>query len=356
MLTWFERLVGFSEVSPHYVRENLVLDGEFLRSRINGRELRWGRFDMPSLAELRERVHRLSPAVEEVNSQKRLRLYQVVANVQDLHKDRANSGALFQVASQFNLLEMAAPNRIPEEGVGIYQDDPTQGPACAMAAGAGTIYRNYFVPIRKLHGLVIVEQAGQSAEHQVDTLADLGAALGNDSAHRLWRMRNGYVMASSKEALLEIQERLRLANEMERDALRQLLRVGLQLSTQVTLGENCTTHCVSQVYCSALPVGYSPYNKELWCEFAQLVLEATYEATICAAILNAAENVAAPSNRNVFLTLVGGGVFANEPAWILHALERALHLYKGYDLDVSIVSHRSSNAAIGALVDRWNGK
>jgi hypothetical protein len=351
MLTWFERLVGFSEVSPNYVRENLVLDGELLRSRINDRELRWGRFDLPSLAELRERVRSLSPAAE-VNSQKRLRLHQVVANVQDLHKDMANAGALFQAASQFNLLEMASPDRIPEEGVGIYQDDPTQGPSCAVAAGAGTIYRNYFVPIRKLqkNGQVVIEQAGQSAEHQVDALADLGAALGNDSTNRLWSMCNGYVMASSKEAVLEIQERLRLSSETERDSLRQLLRVGLQLSTQVTL--NDCTHCVSQVYCSALPVGYSPYPKELWCEFAQLVLEATYEATMCAAILNAAE-VAAP--HKVFLTLVGGGVFANELVWILQALERALNLYQQYDLDVSIVSHRSSNAAIGALVNRWSG-
>jgi hypothetical protein len=351
---WFERLVGFSEVSPTYVRENLVLDGEFLRSRINGRELRWGRFDVPSLAELRERVSRLAPAVQEIDTKKRLRLHQVVANVQDLHKNKANAGALFQVASQFNLLEMASPDRIPEDGVGIYQDDPTQGPSCAVAVGAGTIYRNYFVPIRKLQsdGLVVVEQVGQSADHQVDALADLGAALGNDSSNRLWSMCNGYVMASSREALLEIQGRLRSANETERDSLRQLLRVGLQLSAQVTL-DDCT-QCVSQVYCSALPVGYSPYKKELWGEFARLVLEATYEATICAAILNAAE--AAPYNHKVFLTLVGGGVFANEPAWILHALERALNLYQGFDLDVSIVSHRSSNAAIGALVDRWNSK
>jgi hypothetical protein len=101
-------------------------------------------------------------------------------------------------------------------------------------------------------------------------------------------------------------------------------------------------------------VGYSPYKKELWGEFARLVLEATYEATICAAILNAAET--APYNHKVFLTLVGGGVFANEPAWILQALERAFNLHQGFDLDVSIVSHRSSNAAIGALVDRWNSK
>ena len=58
-----------------------------------------------------------------------------------------NAGALFQVASQLNLLEMTGPEVTPEDGVTIYQDDRTQGPACAIAAGAATIYRNYFAPV-----------------------------------------------------------------------------------------------------------------------------------------------------------------------------------------------------------------
>ena len=32
----------------------------------------------------------------------------------------------------------------PEDGVTRYKDDPTQGPACAIAASAATMYRNYF--------------------------------------------------------------------------------------------------------------------------------------------------------------------------------------------------------------------
>jgi hypothetical protein len=35
----------------------------------------------------------------------------------------------------------------PEQGVGRYENDFTQGPACAVSAGAGTIYRNYWVPV-----------------------------------------------------------------------------------------------------------------------------------------------------------------------------------------------------------------
>ena len=73
----------------------------------------------------------------------------MVGNIQSFHQDPSNSGALFQAASQFNLLEMVGPQISPEKGIGIYELDYTQGPACAIACGAGTIYRNYFVPVNR---------------------------------------------------------------------------------------------------------------------------------------------------------------------------------------------------------------
>ncbi|HRZ52796.1 MAG TPA: hypothetical protein P5284_06440, partial [Candidatus Contendobacter sp.] len=51
-----------------------------------------------------------------------------------------------------------------------------------------------------------------------------------------------------------------------------------------------------------------------------LVLEAAYEATLLAGILNARRGV---SNR-VLLTRLGGGAFGNDPTWINDAINRAL--------------------------------
>jgi hypothetical protein len=76
----------------------------------------------------------------------------VAGDVRQLHAAQTDTGALFRVASQFNLLEMVAPHVTPEDGVTSYKDDPTPGPACAIAAGAATIYRNYFVPIGDASG------------------------------------------------------------------------------------------------------------------------------------------------------------------------------------------------------------
>ena len=329
-MMWFETLTGFPEESPQQVRENVSVDGQALESHANEKVLVCGQLETPTLAELRERVHTSGHKGGKIS------VRTVVANVQHLHTNASNAGALFQVASQFNLLEMVSPSVTPEQGVGIYEQDRTQGPACAIAAGAGTIYRNYFA--------IVNGQTGQSASNQIDCLADIGAALGN-SASRLWEMRNGYALAS-QSGLVEISHRLHAASASELDGLRQLLRIGIQWNTQVTL--NDAKHTVSQAYCSALPVAYSPHASHLWAPFARLVLEAAYEATICTAVLNAISH----GNNRVFLTLLGGGAFGNEIDWIIGGIQRALNLFKHVDLDVVIVSYGSSNDHVQKLVNQ----
>jgi hypothetical protein len=331
-MMWFETLTGFPEESAQQVRANLTVERNKLKSRVNGKEWIYGELETPSLAELRQRVNSGAYQVG------RMSVREVVANVQNLHTDESNAGALFQVASQFNLLEMTGPSVTPESGVGIYENDYTQGPACAIAAGAGTIYRNYFA--------VVKGQLGQSAMSQIDCLAELGEALGN-SEGRLWKMKNGYALAS-ESGLVEISNRLRSLSESEIDGLRQTLRIGIHWDTQVTLSD--CSHLVSQAYCSALPVGYCPHSSCLWADFARLVLEAAYEATMCAAILNTKRN----GNNRLYLTLLGGGAFGNETEWIIAGIRRALNLYRDADLDVAIVSYGSSNPYVQDIVHETN--
>jgi hypothetical protein len=330
VMTWFERLTGFAEISPEEVRRNMIVAGDRLISRVNGRALVYGRLETPTLAELRQRLPSAPPQPG------RLALREIVANVQALHADPANAGALFQVASQFNLLEMASPSVTPEAGVGIYEQDHTQGPACAIAAGAGTIYRNYFAPVQG--------QIGQSAGNQIDCLADVGWMLGNEDG-RLWRMQNGYALVT-ESGLRQIAGHLQAADALARDQIHRRLRIGMQWQTQVTL--NGCGHNVSQAYCSALPVAYGYHPAPLWEPFARLVLEAAYEATICAAILNLLDN----GDNRLFLTLVGGGVFGNEIGWIMDSLTWALQRYEEWPLDVAVVSYGASNRHVRRLIRR----
>lgn len=330
-MNWFEELTGTVEGDPGKVRAALDVDDERLVSRANGRSWRLGRLETPSLDELRTRIARVDARA----APGRLRMSERVADVRDLHADPDNAGALFQVASQFNLLEMIDPDITPEHGIGGYERDHTQGPSCAIACGAGTIYRNYLVEIDG--------RRGQSADRQIDCLSDLGEALGNRDA-RLWEMCNGYALAS-EEGLGEITEHVTTATSGRLDELRGKLRIGLQWNTEVTL-PGCE-HVVSQACCAALPVAYGGPAAETWATFARLVLQATYEAVFCAARLNRAET----GNDRLFLTLVGGGAFGNRERWIADAIIRAAAIHADSWLDVQIVSYGRPRAIAREIVE-----
>lgn len=317
-MDWFERLTGFAEVEvdAQATRRQLRVEGERLFSRVNGRSYGVGRLEVVKLAELRSRVAQLPqrPA-------RALQARAVRGDVRQMHQLAQHAGALFQVASQFNLLEMVGPDVTPEDGVARYAFDRTQGPACAIAAGAATIFRNYFAQVGT--------QTGQTKAKQINTLAALGAALGHD-ATPLWTYRNGYALCS-RDGLARVAQRLGAADEAARDRLRSLLEIGIHWDVEVTDAPESPGPMVSQAFCSALPVAYGESPPALWEPFARLVLEAAYEATLMAGALNAARP---GGSRQVLLTRLGGGAFGNAREWIDDAIERALRLADGFDLDV----------------------
>lgn len=330
-MTWFDDLMGFSERED--VRGMASVQGERLVSKGNGRSYACGRLETPRLDALRRRLAEAGPR------DGRCAVREVVADVQRLHADPVNAGAVFQAASQFNLLEMVDYGVTPEAGVGIYEHDRTQGPACAIACGAGTIYRNYFAPVGG--GI------GQTADRQIDCLADLGRALGNDRGE-LWSMANGYALLHPP-GRPKLEAALQAAGRAGIDTLRGHLRVGVHHDVEVTLPGG--GHRVTQVYGSALPVSYGQGQPADWAPLGRLVLEASYEATLIAAELEARRT----GVRRVFLTLLGGGAFGNPPAWIRDAIMRALHVVaqRGVGaLDVAIVSYGRSDANVRAIVEQ----
>ena len=327
---WFGKLTGFKEENPKQVRDNLIFKENKITSKINGAEFIYGELTVPTLKELKE----LSPKLDTYKSE--IKLSELLGDVQEFHCLEENNGAFFQAASQFNLLEMVDPSVTPEEGIDIYEDDFTQGPACAIACGAGTIYRNYFVNVNG--------QIGQSSEKQIDCLNELGIALNNKKLG-LWQMQNGYAMLN-KKGLANITEQINTKSELEYEELKEKLRIGIQWETRVTL--NNSRNRVSQAYCSALPVAYSDIDIELWEAFARLILEATYEATFYSALINYEKT----KNNKVFLTLVGGGAFGNKFEWIFDAIEKNINKFKNTPLDVSIVSYGSSNNELLNLINK----
>lgn len=319
-MTWFHDLTGFDETETT-VREYLGVEGTAMVSSVNGRRMEVGVLTAPSLGELRAEI-----VAEVETGAAQLKVTEVVADVQALHRDPANAGALFQVASQFNLLEMTSPSVTPEAGVSVYEYDHTQGPACAIACGAGTIFRNWFVDVEGDGRL------GQTMDRQLDMLGDVGTSLGNTDG-RLWTMQNGYAMATG-DGLADL------------PAVHDDLRVGLLSATEVTLA-GPGGHLVNQVYCSALPVAYtSAATAEQLEPLARMILNSAYAATMHAARAQLQRG----GSPLVHLTLLGGGVFGNEIGWIRDAMQSAFDEHRDVALDVRIVSYGRSNPALAPLL------
>lgn len=329
---WFEKLTGFKEESPENVREKLLIEGDFFISKANSKRFAFGKLEILTLEELRQ-----NGSPQEAYKDK-IELSERVGDVQQLHTLKTNANALFQAASQFNLLEMIGPNITPEQGIDRYERDYTQGPACAIACGAGTIYRNYFVKLES--------QIGQTANNQVDCLALIGEELQNEELN-LWSMRNGYALIN-QEGLLTINKKLSSLSDEQRENLKGKLKVGIQWNTEVTISDN--KQKVSQIYCSALPVAYCQTDSIYWENFARLILEATYEATFFTAIKNMENN----NSNLVYLTLVGGGAFGNEEYWILESLGKVINKFMKVPLDVRIVSYEESNPRLLKFLNELN--
>jgi len=332
-MDWFERLTGFREESYEATRAKLRVEGDRLQSLVNGKSYGIGEFELASLRTLRER------AASVKGTPRRLRVSVVTGDVRELHKAPEYAGAFVQVASQFNVLEMTGPSVSPEEGVTRYVHDRTQGPACAIAAGAATIYRNYFVPV--------AGEIGQTSTRQIDGLAAVGEALSGAlgrSVETLWQMRNGYALCR-QTGLESISEHLAKLGPDDLDALRARLRIGVQTDVEVTDAPGEQRPRVSQAFCSALPVAYTQVPARYWRVFASLVLEAAYEATMWSAVLNAKRGV----SNIVLLTLLGGGAFGNDDEWILGAMRRGFQQVLAFDLDARIVCYRAPSQAVLTL-------
>lgn len=337
MSDWFTTLFGFPETTQDEVRARLVLDGERLTSTVTGESWSVGCFTTPSLAELRTRVATIPPAGPTT-----LR-HEAVDDALALHARPGEEGALFQAASQFNCLEFPGPTTLPEHGVTSYAHDPTQGPACALAAAPAAVYRHLYAPVGG--GL------GQTADRQIDNLAGVAELLALDPPG--WTVKNGYV-DSTTAALARVDAAL---DAQEREDVLGALRIGFQSQVEVVFEGRFRRVAgrrplVSQAWCSALSCGYSRAPLASWERLARVVLDATYEATLLAAAVDRAEG---HGSGRVWLTFVGGGVFANDAAWIHGAIGRAVRRAHSLGLDVRLAHYRAVRSDIARAVDRAIG-
>lgn len=337
---WFMDLFGFREMDYVDTQRRIrafplgdAPDARWALEAPNGQQFQVGRFWTPSLAEL-ETVAEARGSMQALPG--KLRVRNVRGDVAAMHCDRSNRHSTFQVASQFNCLEFVGPSVLPEQGVTDYVHDRTQGPACSIACGPATVYRNYFAPVDG--------HPGQRTNRMINNLRDLNARLGNHPEGLFFRAQGGYTLADD-DGVQQMNTKLRSLDGNEYSALKRELRVGVQEDAQVTSCDWGRTFCededqiVTQVFGSACSVSYSGNSTQLWAPFASLVLQASYEATLYVALLAALRHQGIGGSKRVFLTCLGGGVFGNDIDWIADAMRRACEKFRDVDLEVNIVTY-----------------
>jgi len=338
-IDWFEKLFGFEEKSYEETKKKLVIKDSKIHSLINNQSYQIGKLKLKSLKELRKETNLLK---REKYLRKKNKLEIVEGNVQYFLRLEDNHSALFQVASQFNMLEMIEPSITPEHGVTRYRYDKTQGPACSIATGAATVYRNYFVPNA---GII-----GQTSEKQLNGLAEIQRKISFDlkvEDSNIWKMQNGYVLFS-EEGISKINNYLETnINNIEK--LKENLVIGIHQDVEVTDANNFNKNLVSLALCSAIPVSYNSVNPISLKLFSCLILEAAYEATFLAGILNRNKK----GSDKVYLTLLGGGAFENDRNWIISSLEKVLFQLENSNLDIKIISYDKPSKQLVNLVEKF---
>ena len=317
-MNWFETLFGFTEGPYHWTQRQFIFGNGTLISRPNRRRLIVGKFTTPTLSDLRR-------LVRPQNRRHRLR-HEVIDDILPLHAAPENAHATFQVASQFNCLEFPSPQVTPLDGVTRYANDPTQGPACSLAAAGATVVRNYFANVDG--------QQGQNDKHQINTLSALERLLPGGP---FWTIRNGYTFSTSSQ----LQQLAAVLESSDRQKLMGQVQIGWHQGAEVTFSDRfvipSSTQLISQTFCSAVSCAYTDIPTTAWRPLASLVLEAAYEATLLAAAI---ERDAGSGSGTVWLTMLGGGVFRNDDDWIYEALKRALDRTHYLGLDIRLAHHR----------------
>lgn len=338
----FSQLTGMTE--PDFVRNFVANRGRVIRYVNEGgvrdcwiknvlTERSWfaGSFVDPSLQELTEVLAESAPKKKRPKKKKNIGRFNAVVgyntmalplkrralvDVTALQADPVNAHAVFQVASRHNCLEGSG------EDITSYTRAHAQGELAAASAMPGTILRRYGLP-------------------EIDLLRDL-----EEPVFRL-QGRGAIKTLSFRAANLAT---LRRAADFNMDDV----RVGVHLDSHVTFGQVCDHNnhniCfdrdqhIIQIYTAAVDMGFNRAGffgrQEALCveEIAKKMLIASYRGTILAAAHYGEQiSVLKRDRQQVFLTLMGCGVFQNKLEWVAEALEECVDDIINNNLDVTLI-------------------
>lgn len=298
-----------------------------------GKVYKAGKLVLPTLASLRERTKVCASATPGTLS--------VLCGVNDLSKvdvgylqaQPENRNAVFQVASNFNGLELLNmyDDRAMTE-VGHYIHDRTQGPFASISAAPGLLMRHYYPFCHP--DLPVSKWRQQYDGPQIQLLENTP-----------FKVVNGYISLNSDD----------LGKPFTEDSIKVCSHREIQVTFGAVRGSEHAlvedpNQTVDQVFTATADLMGT--NRHLFAQssgevetLVKRLLLAAYEGTLRSAL--------DAGRSRVYLTLIGGGVFANPPRWIVDTILSQVPLIVDSGLTVLVNTYRgiADQAVFDKLVD-----
>ncbi len=301
----FKELIGVSE--QQFFNEYGFSDAgkEFLKAKLQGKQGKFylkqvEPFDVQFFSEHKKEkmnfVRGITFSVIEGGENPSETFFQKYLDVAALQALPENNGALFQVASNLNALEL---NGTKKERIYTYVPLRTQGEICALSALPGIIDRMYLqLPINFLknfnwHGPIMYMEGYFPFMSGMHT--------------RFKDMTYDDIVQTCSTVSVGVQKNVCVTSGLRDYSSDQFKAVPVQGIDQ----------CITQVFTAAL----DPYNNRALAKtfgfenLARTLLHGAYKGTFDVAY--------EMGTKKIFLTLVGGGVFQNKFEWITEALSVA---------------------------------
>lgn len=321
---FFEDLIGVPEVefrtSNELVKKAWAAP-QTVTNLSTGRHWQCGRLTLPELRSLREqkigRRGNKSGFLNVLCAANDLRQ----VDIGHLQSSPENNNALFQVASNFNGLELM--NKFDDHAmleVGNYIFDKTQGPFASISAAPGLMLRHYF-PFYDPE-TTPMEWRQKYEGRQIEMLGDTHL-----------RTTNGYLE-------LEIDSVLGALDD-------GLIRVLHHRDVQVAFGAvqgseheflQRDDQVIDQVFTASADL--APFENRKILEKYPSELETMVKKLLTASYEGALRSALRAGRERVFLTLIGGGVFRNPASWLADVLEQQIPLIMESGLTVLLNTYR----------------
>jgi hypothetical protein len=302
IFNWFEFLNGFNEKLWDYTMESLnpvVQEGS-------------GSFTEISIEKLKEKIrgskfshiHKLNVLMRGRKTEKNEHMFDTSSL-----QFNALPNSLFQVASNFNCLELSSPHKNPFAGTYITQlmYDLTQGPSAAGGAVFGSILR--------------------LVKHKNDPIDLLSDTPFTPTNGKLYNVKNDMV------------------SKFNIDAIKIGLHTGVRASFNRASNKfeySITGTKIDQVFTSTC-IFSNPKDSNT--KLAEILLEKAYEGVYLAGILR--------RSPRIYLTLIGGGSFDNPMSLIIRKMLEVHEKYSVFlpeDCEVILPIYESSRVDIEKLL------